>query len=32
MKCDVDVRRDLFQNIILSGGSTLFEGMGERMW
>ena len=31
-KCDVDVRKDLFQNIILSGGSTLFEGMGERMW
>ncbi len=32
MKCDVDVRKDLFQNIILAGGSTLFEGMGERMW
>lgn len=32
MKCDNDVRRDLFQNIILSGGSTLFEGMAERMW
>lgn len=32
MKCDGDVRRDLFQNIILSGGSTLFDGMGERMW
>jgi actin len=31
-KCDNDVRKDLFQNIILSGGSTLFEGMGERMW
>lgn len=32
MKCDNDVRRDLFQNVILSGGSTLFEGMAERMW
>ena len=32
MKCDVEVRRDLFQNIILAGGNTLFEGMGERMW
>lgn len=32
MKCDNDVRRDLFSNIILSGGSTLFEGMAERMW
>lgn len=31
-KCDVDVRRDLFYNIILAGGSTLFEGIGERMW
>jgi actin-related protein len=32
MKCDTDVRRDLFQNIIMSGGSTLFEGLNERMW
>lgn len=31
-KCDTDVRKDLFQNVILAGGSTLFEGMGERMW
>lgn len=32
MKCDVDVRKELLQNIILAGGSTLFEGMGERVW
>ena len=32
MKCDVDVRKDLFMNIILSGGTTLFEGMGNRMY
>jgi len=32
MKCDVEVRRDMFANIILAGGSTLFEGMAERMW
>jgi actin, other eukaryote len=32
MKCDQDIRKDLFSNIILSGGSTLFEGMPERMW
>ena len=32
MKCDVDVRKDLYGNIILSGGSTLFEGMAQRMW
>jgi len=31
-KCDNDVKKDLFQNIILAGGSTLFEGMGQRMW
>ncbi len=30
-ECDVDVRRDLYQNIILSGGTTMFEGMGERL-
>ncbi len=29
--CDVDVRRDLYQNIILSGGTTMFEGIGERL-
>ena len=29
--CDVDVRRDLYQNIILSGGTTLYEGLGERL-
>lgn len=32
MKCDNDIRRDMFQNVILSGGSTLFEGIGERLW
>ena len=30
-ECDVDVRRDLYQNVILSGGTTLFEGIGERL-
>ena len=32
MKCGFDIRKDLFANIILSGGSTLFEAMGERLW
>ena len=32
MKCDVDIRKDLFSNIILAGGTTLFDGIGERMW
>jgi len=26
MKCDMDVRRELYGNIILSGGTTLFPG------
>ena len=30
-KCDVDVRRDLYQNIVLAGGSTLFPGLPERL-
>jgi actin beta/gamma 1 len=31
MKCDLDIRRDLFGNVVLSGGSTMFPGIGERM-
>jgi len=31
MGCDVDVRREMYANIILSGGTTMFEGIGERM-
>jgi len=31
MKCDVDVRRDLYANIVLSGGTTMFPGMAERI-
>ncbi|KAJ8551259.1 hypothetical protein K7X08_000629 [Anisodus acutangulus] len=31
MRCDVDVRKDLFANIVLSGGSTMFPGIAERM-
>jgi actin-related protein len=30
-KSDVDVRKDLYQNIVLSGGTTLFAGMPERL-
>lgn len=32
MKCDIDVRKDLYANIILSGGTTMFEGFGERLY
>jgi len=31
MKCDVDIRRDLYSNIVLSGGTTMFGGIAERM-
>ncbi|MCL7023885.1 hypothetical protein MKW94_029429 [Papaver nudicaule] len=30
MKCDDDIRESLFQNIILSGGSTMFTGFTDR--
>lgn len=30
-QCDIDIRRDLFCNIVLSGGSTMFAGIAERM-
>lgn len=31
MKCDIDVRRDLYNNIVMSGGTTLFPGLPERL-
>jgi actin beta/gamma 1 len=31
MKTDVDIRKDLYLNVVLSGGSTMFEGIAERM-
>lgn len=30
-RCDLDMRRALFGNIVLAGGSTLFEGFGNRL-
>ena len=30
-KCDIDIRKDLYQNIVLSGGSTMYEGIVERL-
>lgn len=29
--CDIDIRRDLYQNIVLSGGTTMFPGIAERL-
>jgi len=31
MKCDCDIRTDLYANAVLSGGTTMFPGIGERM-
>ncbi|KAG2274695.1 hypothetical protein Bca52824_057250 [Brassica carinata] len=31
MKCDVDIRKDLYGKIVLSGGTTMFGGIGDRM-
>ncbi|KAI3506418.1 hypothetical protein L1887_28776 [Cichorium endivia] len=31
MKCDLGVRKDLYGNIVLSGGSTMFPGIADRM-
>ncbi|KAH9502272.1 Actin-2 [Bulinus truncatus] len=31
LKCDVDIRKDLFNNIVLSGGTTMYTGIGDRM-
>ncbi|MFX1253626.1 MAG: actin, cytoplasmic 2 [Promethearchaeota archaeon] len=30
-KCDIDLRKELYQNIVLSGGSTMFPGLKERL-
>jgi len=30
-KCDVDIRRDLYTNTVLSGGSTMFTGLDTRL-
>ena len=31
MKCDIDIRKDLYSNIVLSGGSTMYPGIADRM-
>jgi actin beta/gamma 1 len=31
MKCDVDIRKDLYSNVVISGGTTMYEGLPERM-
>ncbi|XP_017067679.1 actin, indirect flight muscle isoform X2 [Drosophila eugracilis] len=31
MKCDVDIRKDLYANSVLSGGTTMYPGIADRM-
>jgi len=31
MKCDIDIRSDLYGNVVLSGGTTMYRGIAERM-
>jgi actin len=31
MKCDIDIRKDLYSNVVLSGGTTMYEGIAERL-
>ena len=30
MKCDVDIRKDLYANVVLSGGTTMYSGIADR--
>jgi len=30
-KCDLDIKGDMYKNIVLSGGSTMFQGIEGRM-
>ena len=29
MKCDLDIRKDLYGNIVMSGGTTMYNGIGK---
>mmetsp|Transcript_5971 Transcript_5971/g.11739 ORF Transcript_5971/g.11739 Transcript_5971/m.11739 type:complete len:375 (-) Transcript_5971:609-1733(-) len=31
MKCDIDIRKDLYNNVVMSGGSTMFAGIASRV-
>jgi len=31
MNSDIDIRRDLYNNIVMTGGTTMYEGIGDRM-
>lgn len=31
MKCEIDVRKELYANIVMSGGTTMYEGIDTRL-
>jgi actin-related protein len=31
IKCDEDIRKSLYSNIVMSGGTTMFPGISERL-
>ncbi|KAG7156700.1 Actin-3-like 2, partial [Homarus americanus] len=31
MRCDIDIRKDLFANNVMSGGTTMYPGIADRM-
>ncbi|KAI8804113.1 actin family [Cladochytrium replicatum] len=31
MACDIDIRKELYGNVVLSGGTTMYPGMAERL-
>jgi len=31
MRCDIDIRKDLFANVVMSGGTTMYAGIADRM-
>jgi len=31
MACDFDVRKDLYSNIVMSGGTTMYQGIDTRL-
>jgi len=31
MMCVVDIRKDLYGNVVMSGGTTMFNGIADRM-
>ncbi|KAG8801405.1 actin [Serendipita sp. 398] len=31
MGCDIDIRKDLYGNVVLSGGTTMYSGIADRL-